>query len=228
MTLAQALFIAAAIVAGPAAAAPDPGPAPAQAIVPPRLLLDYCQAAPRYCGVEPEADPAAALPELNRRYWGAVRAVLADRASAEITSASASAVLPPGLRGELGRVNDLVNGAMTQRADVDTYGKPDVWRAPSLSGSDVFGDCEDFVLKKREMLIDAGAPPEALAIALVRTPAGEPHAVLLVATEDGVLALDNLEPEIRPWRDKALNWVQVQRFGDLFDWRGEPEPSAAP
>ena len=59
------------------------------------------------------------------------------------------------------------------------------------------GDCEDYVLAKRQALIAKGFPPSALRVAYVKTAAGEGHALLVVRTNDGDYVLDNLTTSIR-------------------------------
>lgn len=83
-------------------------------------------------------------------------------------------------------VNRLVNNAITPREDRDAQGNPDdYWATPIASagaGQKVAGDCEDYALEKRRILIPRGVSPEALSLAVVRTNWGDIHAVLLVAT----------------------------------------------
>jgi predicted transglutaminase-like cysteine proteinase len=87
------------------------------------------------------------------------------------------------------RVNAAVNGQIAPTSDGDA----DIWNASATSS----GDCEDYVLAKRKALIRAGLPPSALRIAYVETADGIGHAVLVVVTTEGNLALDNLRGGIR-------------------------------
>lgn len=104
--------------------------------------------------------------------------------------------------GELRRVNLSVNRAI--RAAGDGTGR-DLWQADVASG-----DCEDFALTKRRKLIALGWSPRALRLAVVRTGAGEGHAVLVVKTSRGDLVLDNRTGAIKPWRQTDLSWVKIQ------------------
>jgi predicted transglutaminase-like cysteine proteinase len=90
----------------------------------------------------------------------------------------------------LKKVNSRVNGTMKPRSDRGA----DVWDANATAA----GDCEDYVLAKRRLLIAAGLPPSALRIAYVKTRSGEGHAILLVETRGAALVLDNLTHAIRP------------------------------
>lgn len=88
------------------------------------------------------------------------------------------------------RVNAKVNAQIRPTAD----GAADIWSVNVTAG-----DCEDYVMTKRHVLIDAGLPASALRIAWVKTPQGQQHAVLVVKTTDrGALVLDNLTGSIRP------------------------------
>jgi predicted transglutaminase-like cysteine proteinase len=80
-------------------------------------------------------------------------------------------------------VNQRVNSAIRPRRD----GRTDTWTLNASSG-----DCEEFVLAKRQKLMDLGLPSSALRIAQVRTRHGEGHAVLVVRTDQGDIVLDNL------------------------------------
>lgn len=110
--------------------------------------------------------------------------------------------------------NRLVNRSIRRGSDDAVHGTPDYWEA-GLGGR---GDCEDYVLTKRRVLIERGIPAEALSIALVRTRWGEDHAVLLVATPDGEYVLDNLTPWIERWDAVDYDWRQRQLPGEVFNW----------
>ncbi len=89
---------------------------------------------------------------------------------------------------QLETVNRAVNRAIRPKSD----GRADVWTVGAKSG-----DCEDYVLAKRQALIAKGFPPSALRVAYVKTAAGEGHALLVVRTNDGDYVLDNLTNRIR-------------------------------
>jgi predicted transglutaminase-like cysteine proteinase len=106
-------------------------------------------------------------------------------------------------------VNVLVNSRVRSVSDLRHYGVGDFWELPVENGGNA-GDCEDFVLEKRKMLMDRGFPMGSLSIALVKTSWNESHAVLLVSTDRGAYVLDNLTPLIRPLRDVDYTWVKWQ------------------
>lgn len=93
---------------------------------------------------------------------------------------------------DLRQINAYVNSTIVEMSDMEQYGREDVWTLPN-SGK---GDCEDFALLKRKLLIQHGWPASALSIAVGSTARGEPHAVLIVATGSGEYVLDNLTSSI--------------------------------
>jgi len=103
-------------------------------------------------------------------------------------------------------VNRRVNRAIRPQRDA-----ADVWAlAPAA------GDCEDYALTKRAMLIEAGWPPNALRLAIGQR-RGEAHAILIVQTDRGILALDNLRAAITTLADNGLI-VTALSSGDLAKW----------
>lgn len=118
---------------------------------------------------------------------------------------------------ELNRVNREVNARIQPTPDEVAFGVEDFWALPS---HDKWrrGDCEDYVLEKRHQLLERGYPQEALSVALVRTPWGENHAVLLVETSAGVYVMDSLTAWIQPWTKVDYQWVVRQSPIDPSGW----------
>ncbi|MEM1376527.1 MAG: transglutaminase-like cysteine peptidase [Pseudomonadota bacterium] len=110
-------------------------------------------------------------------------------------------------------VNSAINMVIEPRSDLDIYGKEEVWTFP-----DVAGDCEDYVLLKRQMLMDEGIPASALLITVVRKPDGEGHAVLTVRTDRGDLVLDNLRNEVMLWSDTEYTYLKRQSERHAGHW----------
>ena len=109
------------------------------------------------------------------------------------------------------QVNRAINASVTYARDVDQFGREDLWRAAPLRG---LGDCEDYALAKRQALLDAGTPSQALRLAICRTELQEVHAVLIVTTERGDLVLDNRHPEPMT-RDQlpGYTWLAIEEMG---------------
>jgi predicted transglutaminase-like cysteine proteinase len=103
-------------------------------------------------------------------------------------------ILTPERMSELRQINSHVNSTIVEVSDMDQYGREDVWTLP-MSGR---GDCEDFALLKRKLLLQRGWPASALSVSVGTTSSGEPHAVLVVTTASGEYVLDNLTSSILP------------------------------
>jgi predicted transglutaminase-like cysteine proteinase len=96
----------------------------------------------------------------------------------------------------LSDLNARVNDEIAFVSDMDNLGLEEHWGFPK----DCRGDCEDFVLEKRERLVDLGFPRASLTIAFAfHEVQFFPHAVLLVETTTGTWVLDNLYDEVLCW-----------------------------
>jgi predicted transglutaminase-like cysteine proteinase len=118
------------------------------------------------------------------------------------------------------KVNAWVNGNIKPVTDLEHWGVIEQWDYPS----DGYGDCEDYVLLKRRMLVQAGWPREALLITVVRDKRGDGHAVLTVKTDKGEFILDNQEAEILPWFKTGYRFVKRQSQSDQNVWIALGEP----
>lgn len=126
---------------------------------------------------------------------GILLAVLTALHAAPASAKPAARVaLTTARMAELQQVNSHVNSTIVEVSDMEQYGREDVWTLPA-SGK---GDCEDFALLKRKLLIERGWPASSLSIAVGATSQGEAHAVLIVATANGEYVLDNLTSSILP------------------------------
>jgi predicted transglutaminase-like cysteine proteinase len=125
----------------------------------------------------------------------------------------------PGLWKQVVDVNRKVNEVVHERSDLSATGMVDQWDLPIVDGT-LGGDCEDYALEKRRLLLEAGLPASALSLAIVRTSWGQSHAVLLVTTDRGEYVLDSLSPWISAWSDLNYAWVQRQAPGSQMRWVG--------
>jgi len=123
---------------------------------------------------------------------------------------------------DLVKVNKWVNDSIHPITDLEHWGVVERWNYPD----DGKGDCEDYVLLKRKMLIQAGWPREALLITVVRDKKDEGHAVLTVKTNRGEFVLDNQEPEVLPWTKTGYRFVKRQSQSDPNVWVTLGEPHA--
>jgi len=134
-------------------------------------------------------------------------------------------VLTPKAWKDLQRVNRWVNETIKPVTDIEHWGVVERWSYPD----DGRGDCEDYVLLKRRMLMEAGWPREALLITVVRDHKGEGHAVLTVKTNRGDYILDNQAEDVLIWSDTGYRFVKRQSQTDPNIWvaLGDPRPANA-
>ena len=109
--------------------------------------------------------------------------------------------------------------------DLEHWGVVERWNYPD----DGYGDCEDYVLLKRRMLMQAGWPRQALLITVVRDKRGDGHAVLTVKTDKGEFILDNQNEEVLLWSETNYRFVKRQSQTDPNVWvaLGDPRPATA-
>jgi predicted transglutaminase-like cysteine proteinase len=123
---------------------------------------------------------------------------------------------------DLVRVNKWANDSIAPITDMDHWGVVEKWSYPD----DGKGDCEDYVLLKRRMLMQAGWPREALLITVVRDKRGDGHAVLTVKTDKGDFVLDNQEEQVLLWSETGYRFVKRQSQNNPSVWiaLGDPRP----
>jgi predicted transglutaminase-like cysteine proteinase len=125
---------------------------------------------------------------------------------------------------ELKRINVAVNTGIKPMTDMDHWGVVERWNYPD----DGYGDCEDYALQKRKVLIAAGWPREALLMTVVRDQNGNGHAILTVETDRGEYILDNQTNDVLLWSDTGYRFVKRQSQSDPNVWVSLGEPRAAP
>ncbi|MEW5423855.1 transglutaminase-like cysteine peptidase [Amorphus sp. 3PC139-8] len=114
---------------------------------------------------------------------------------------------------ELVETNRSVNAAVRPVTDRAYYGRSEFWTYPIEAG-----DCEDYVLLKRRLLMEKGWPASVLLITVVRDENGEGHAVLTVGTDRGDLILDNRTDTVLPWALTLYHYVKRQEVEDPSTW----------
>lgn len=111
------------------------------------------------------------------------------------------------------QVNYKVNSAVQPETDQQIYGVEEKWAFPK----DV-GDCEDYVLLKRKMLIDRGFSAADLLITVVLQPNGDGHAILTVRTDRGDFVLDNMRNKVLLWSDTEYTYLKRQSTKNSGQW----------
>ncbi len=110
-------------------------------------------------------------------------------------------------------VNRKVNREIKPMTDKEHWGVVDSWDFPA----DGIGDCEDYQLLKRKLLVERGLPRRALRMTVVIDELNEGHAVLTVRTDRGDFVLDNKTNAVLPWQQTG--YVYVKREGhDSIAW----------
>lgn len=124
---------------------------------------------------------------------------------------------------ELMQVNAAVNAAVQPVTDLAHYRAEEVWTLPADRG-----DCEDYVLLKRRLLIQRGWPSGALLVTVAFDEFGDGHAVLVARTSRGELVLDNKVEAILPWQRTPYRYVKRQSVADpqRWVWIGDPRRPA--
>ena len=111
-------------------------------------------------------------------------------------------------------VNRSVNAAIEPITDLEHWGQADRWDLPA----DGRGDCEDYVLLKRKMLLERGLPRQALLVTVVIDRQGDGHAVLTVKTDHGDFVLDNMRDDVLAWVKTGYRFVKRQSQEDPNRW----------
>ncbi|WP_342110253.1 transglutaminase-like cysteine peptidase [Methylobacterium sp. SI9] len=121
--------------------------------------------------------------------------------------------LTPATWATIVSVNRRVNKAVEPMTDQDHLHVADRWDL----AEDGIGDCEDFQLLKRHLLVQAGLPRRAMRMTVVIDEKGEGHAVLTLITDRGDLVLDNKTSAILPWH--RTGYVFIKRESqDAVAW----------
>lgn len=132
----------------------------------------------------------------------------------EIQSSSTEApVLTQKRWEELQDANTLSNLTIEPLTDQEFYGVEEHWTYPVS-----YGDCEDYVLMKRRLLMDKGWPPSSLLITVVKRENDEGHAVLTVRTDRGDFILDNLSSKILRWNKTPYHYLKRQSVYHTGHW----------
>jgi len=132
--------------------------------------------------------------------------------------------LTPKTMKEIERVGKWVNAHVKPVSDIEHWGVIDQWDYPT----DGKGDCEDYALFKRKILMGEGFPRQALLMTVVKDGQNEGHAILTVKTNAGEFVLDNLNDEVKPWNRTGYRFVKRQSQPDQNLWVQIGDPTAAP
>jgi predicted transglutaminase-like cysteine proteinase len=144
--------------------------------------------------------PTAAAEDFCRRYPGECTVDQSEPAILTLTHEIWSKLI---------RINRAVNDRIKPMTDLEHWGVKDHWDF----AEDGYGDCEDYQLLKRRLLVEAGVPRRPLRMTVVLEGEMNGHAVLMVRTDRGDLILDDQRQAILNWRDTG--YVFVKREGAI-------------
>ncbi len=119
----------------------------------------------------------------------------------------------PERLSELDEINRQVNRAILPVTDLELYGVTEYWTIPVNRG-----DCEDYALLKRQMLMARGWPASSLLMTVARDEKGDGHAVLTARTAQGDFILDNVVDDVKVWHRTPYEYVMRQSFIDPNVW----------
>ncbi len=122
-------------------------------------------------------------------------------------------ILTPSRWQTLLDVNYQVNATIRPETDMQAYGVAEYWTYPTT-----VGDCEDYALLKRKILIQNGFPESDLLMTVVLQPNGDGHAVLTVHTDRGDFVLDNMRQKVLLWSDTNYTFLKRQSSLDDAHW----------
>lgn len=107
-----------------------------------------------------------------------------------------------------------VNSEVQYQTDMEQYGMLERWCYPNG-----FGDCEDFALLKRKLLLDRGWDKDKQHLVLCKINE-EWHCVLLVNTNKGNYILDNCNTFPMPIKDLNYEWLYILKDGEWYEING--------
>jgi len=129
------------------------------------------------------------------------------------SSATSPAKLTRKRWAEMVEVNSYANRNVIAVTDLEYYKREEYWAYP-----DKYGDCEDYVLLKRKLLMDKGWKASDLLITVLTLPDGSGHAVLTVRTDRADYSLDNLNDKILPWNETEYLYLKRQSEKNSGKW----------
>jgi predicted transglutaminase-like cysteine proteinase len=114
------------------------------------------------------------------------------------------------LNQKLDLVNNVVNQNISYRSDMEAHGVVDKWSSPAETIASKSGDCEDYAILKRSLLVNLGIKEEDMDIVVVNDERRQAfHSVLAVRNGGEVYILDNMMSEV-------FRHTEVENYTPLF------------
>ena len=120
---------------------------------------------------------------------------------------------------ELDDINRVVNEMIKGRHEPKGA---DIWRFPTNG----YGDCEDYAILKRAMLLNNGWASSQLLMGIVYSRNEGWHAILIVRTDKGDYVLDNLRNDVHLVDESWHVFHYRQSFANPMAWV-KYEPTSA-
>lgn len=116
-------------------------------------------------------------------------------------------------------INRLVNQNIGGITDDDHYhiyakGIANWWTYPD----DGMGNCNDYAILKKRLLVEAGWPTSSLFLTVVLDHQNEGHLVLMARTDRGDVILDNLTDRVLLWHETGYTYLKRQSSEDPDVW----------
>lgn len=146
----------------------------------------------------------AAIHVRNNHRW---KGMVVRTAAGEVNDSEPDTDQNAGLTALVDRIKDLpvremlthvkrYTNSLPYKTDKDTYGKRDYWATPEEFLQNQQGDCEDYAILSRHILLLAGVPERDLRFFVGMIPGRGGHAFLTVDTPDGYFVLDNINRDV--------------------------------
>lgn len=150
------------------------------------------------------ANPPIGHYEFCRQFADQCAANAADVSPMRLTESNWKTIL---------KANFQANSTVEPATDEEIYGVEERWTLPLSAG-----DCEDYALLKRKLLMENGLSPSNLLVTVVLQPSGAGHAVLTVRTDRGDFVLDNLRNKILLWYETEYTYLKRQSIEHSGQW----------
>lgn len=109
------------------------------------------------------------------------------------------------------KIQRKVNKDITYRTDAESYPKLDIPEYWEIIRGRGYGDCDDYALSKRALLIESFPENKNdFRLATCWCENKEYHAVLVVDTVAGSFVLDNRHAKIQPYKRLGYKWHKIQ------------------
>lgn len=110
-------------------------------------------------------------------------------------------------------LNRRINARIAPADDASVYGTADFWTIGRT-----IGDCEDYMIAKKQELLDRGWTADQLLYAVVEGRETQFHAVLILRTDQGDYVLDNLTDRVLSWEDSGYRFIVRQSAESPLNW----------